>query len=338
MIIYTVFFLIIFLLSVKIKSQKYTIFDFFMLTALICFSGFRTVGTDYLLYSNIYDYITIYNPFIRSGQLFGKLFIYFYNANFSYQTLIFMISTITNLFIYFLIKRYSKKPGIAIILYVGLGFYPYTFNAFRQSLSISVALMSMHYLYNKKYIKSFIFCVIALFSHNTSLILIAVFSIFIKFPKLNIKANWMLMISLVLFLFYDKFFNIIVTKFNFLSIYQFNQEEYKGGIGTMINVAIYLCLFFTLLRINKSNINSFWMKIFCLGTLINMFSIKNWLFNRIALDFLFITPILLSNLFYEKNLIKHKIITSMYYILPYIYYLMYIYSYGGIYPYHSIFF
>ena len=343
MVPYIIFYFIIFLISFKIE-KKWNILDFINLLILIVYSGIRYgIGTDYFLYENIYkhSYDLSLMATNRTGIGFSYLCNFFYKCGFSYQQLIFIFSTITILCFYSFFKKHSSKPGLAILLFVSLGFYTSSFNGFRQMMSLSILLWCFSLFEQKKYIKSILLAIITFFIHSSSLFGILLY-IFIYILR-NKQFNFILFygISIVLSLFYNIIFPKIIMLF----------EQYAGyidynstpGIGTYLVVLFYLFITIFIILKNKNALlknnknDNFIINILIIGNIVMLFQLKNWLFARIAVYCTIFVPILLSDYYEYINLKNNKSMSLLFYIFIFVYYLMYIYSFGGVVPYRTIF-
>ncbi len=337
MIAFIIFYLIVFILSFKIKKDKFTIFDIILLIMLILFSGLRGVGIDYKLYEFIFNH-----PFqleSRTGIGYTYLmYIYKYVLHFNYQTLIFTISTVTVSSIYYFLKKNSERPGLAILVYVSLGFYTTSFNMFRQSLSVAMVLLGSHFLNRNKKIKMFICYVGAFFIHSSSLIAIIGYILTKIVSSVKFKLKYMLPFSIVALLFYDKLFYFLINMSDNYSMY--SSYDANPGIGTYINVILYLLftIFLLIPKYRNAGTNNFqYYNLFLLGICIMVLEFKNYLFFRIAFYFTIISTIMLPSFYIQHNLKNRKIESLLFYLCLFVYYLVYISSFDGVLPYKVFF-
>lgn len=342
MIIYSILFIVIALLSRKVIKNKFQIWDYLILIILILFSGLRQVGLDYNLYNNIYN--TNFEMSSRTGLGFTYLMYFFkYNLSLDFQSLIFFISFFTNFLIYYYIKKKSNNPGLSVLLFVCLGFYTTSFNMFRQSLSIALILFASCFEWKyKKNIKLFCY-IFAFLIHSSSLIAIVVYNGIDIFKKKQIPVILILLFSIFGIIFYDKLFLSIVGGLKGYSLYlEYNSTP---GLGTYINVFLYAVIGFifvlpTILKnINKSDVPDYRLyNLFLIGLGIMLLEIKNFLFFRIAFYFTISIIILLAEFYREKKFRFRKVNSLIFYICIYIYFLTYVYSFDGVLPYSMFFF
>ena len=335
MLTFVLLYFVVFILSFKIKKDKFTIFDFLLLIILILFSGLRGVGIDYELYERIYN-----NPFqleSRTGIGFTYLmYLYKYILHLDYQFLIFTISIITISSIYYFLKKNSERPGLSILIYISLGFYTTSFNMFRQSLSIAMVLLGSHFLNKKKNIRMLLCYFVAFFTHSSSLIAILAYSFVKKIGKL--KFNYMLPFSILGLLLYDKFFMTLISLFDSYSMY--SSYDAVPGIGTYINVSLYL-LFTLFLLIPKYKNGCYsnyqYYNLFLIGVCIMILEYKNYLFFRIAFYFIIISTLMLTTFYIEHKFNNKKIESLLFYLCLFVYFLIYINSFDGVLPYKTFF-
>ena len=346
MIWYVILFFIIFLLSFKIAQKKYNIYDLLTMTILILFSGLRyEVGTDYSLYKTIYQ--SNVNGFLdsatsRTGYGFSMLTHFFgHDLGLNYNFFIFFCSFITITCIYIFIKKYSKKPGLAILLYVSLGFYTAAFNGFRQQLSLAIALFGYMLFKENKKLFSIIFFSIAFLLHSSSIVPIIIFVLFEIFKKEDINSLYIYIPIMIFYIFYNTLFFKLLGIVESYSLY----VDYVStpGLGTYMMVLVYniVLIFFVLPKRKKIFSNNSTMKVFInyviIGSALMILQTKNWLFVRLATDFTIFAPLLLAEYYVAANFKEKKLESLLFYAFIFIYYLLYINSFGGIIPYKWIF-
>ena len=344
MVIYAVFIIIVFGLLCFVKKDKYNIWDFIVIAVLVCFSGFRyRVGTDYAMYEKIYM-----NMDMIPATLFRTGIGYYYITGFLHKLIpstavpmFFIISFLTNTLIYKFCKEKSDNPGLSIFMYICLGFYPGSFNIFRQMLSLALTLYSYKFLEPKKYFRYAIFCVLAICIHQSSIFIIGMMIIFNKIWRKKLNAKILFAIGLGMLVIYQTIYKFLIVNIGFISIYN-NTEQYVAGLGTYLQILIYGFLF-VLININKDIIiqknarNLEYINLFSISFIMMLLGIKNTLFMRMA-TYLNIFIILLIPELYNIYKLKDKKIEKIFlYLCCIIYFFVYINSFGDVVPYHSIF-
>lgn len=341
--VYIIFWLIIFLLSFKVKKGKFTFYDFLLITIIVLFSGLRAVGTDYSLYNRIFDGISINSLGSRTGIGFNYL-IYFvkFVLQLDYQFFIFLFAALTNIIIYYFVKKNSNKPGLAMLIYISAGFYTTSFNMFRQALSIALILLSSQLIEDKKYIKTGITWTIAYYIHSSSIIAIIIYVLARIFKYKKIRLKYLLPIPIIGLLLYDKMFIYLISMLDSYSMY--SNYNATPGIGTYINVFVYLVVTVFLIipkykktasadeKVNYNNYN-----LFLIGVAIMLLELKNFLFFRIAFYFTILTPIILTEFYEEHHLQRRKTERLIFYTCLIVYFLVYVNSFDGVLPYRFFF-
>ena len=344
MIPYILLFISVFLLNFKIEKNNWRFYDYLLLLILCAFSAIRYgIGSDYFLYKNIF--LSSYNigniATNRSGVGFSYLCNFLYTHGMSYEFLIFICSVLTVTSVYIFIKRFSNKPGIAILAYISLGFYTSSFNGFRQYLALSLLLIGFLCLKEKKYFITIIAFLIAYYIHTSSIIGIAAYLFFYIFKNVKLKFSIMFIVFLVLSSLYNIVFFKIVSFFPEYSRYI--TYDSKAAIGTYMVVLIYFLITLILIlprrkKIENSNeYSNEFINYLIIAISLMLFQLKNYLFARIIIYFTIFTPILISEYFYNSNVKKDKIKEILIYIILFTHYIIYISSFGGVIPYNTIF-
>lgn len=341
---YIIIYVFLFLLSFRIKKDKWNVTDFIFLTTMIVFSAVRYgIGTDYFLYEGIFEN-SAYNldtlATNRTGIGFSYLCNLFNRMGLSYQALIAIIACITLTCFYIFFKKNSKNPGKALLFYISLGFYTSSFNGFRQMLSLSLLLLAFSFYQDKKNIKCIVFSIISFLIHSSSLFGIILYFIIYSFKNKKINFFIVYPIGIILSLFYNTIFSSVINLFDQYAGYL--TYESSPGIGTYLIILFYFCVTVFLIIYNKkkilnySNNTNYMINLLILGNLIMLFQVKNWLFTRIAIYCTIFVPILLSE-YYEASKIKNnKGVSLAFYIVMFIYFIIYTISFGGVVPYKSI--
>ena len=199
-------------ISFKKGYKKLGIFNLIVSLFSLCFlAGVRdlTVGTDiyYYFYQIFYDFthteIGILAEFANTGVDIGFiLLIYigkiFNNVNISMFIVEFAVLAPIYIFAY----RNRKKYSITfIILIYCLTMYVRSFNLMRQSIAISLLILSMDYFKDRNIKKSLICFILAVLMHKTAIIgLIIYVIIYIRNTKGEIKLKNIIMIYIIFIL------------------------------------------------------------------------------------------------------------------------------------------
>lgn len=176
---------------------------------ILCFvSGTRynLGGSDYSVYKATFDSLPTLSVFFadfahlhehyltfgfETGYLLLNSLIKTIGLNFYGFTLIH--SVIFYICFYIGIKRYAFNLNLLIIVFLYKMFFYNTFISMRQSITIAIFLIAMHYIEDKKPVKYFVLCTIAVFFHTAALILFPVY--FIR--KITLTKNTILKANII---------------------------------------------------------------------------------------------------------------------------------------------
>lgn len=340
MIPYIAFYFFVFLISFKIKKNKFDIFDYALLLSVILFSGLRTVGADYYGYKEMYSFLSQYGNLTSRTGIGFAYFTYFmkYILKVDYQFMIMIVSIFTNLLIYLFFKKYSSKPGMSLLIYVSFGFYTTSFNMFRQMLALSFVLNGFKKIEENNRFFALASYVIAVFIHTSSIIAVVLYTLFSIIKNKELNPSLLFFISLLFVVLYDKLFPLIIRYFRHYILYlEYNSTP---GIGTFMIVAVFLIIYVFVLYPRKTKINhiygnSTFINLFTIGVSIVLLEVKNYLFFRFAFYFTVLISTLLVEWFencFANNVFNHTI----FYFCLFVYYLVYIYSFDSVIPYSCI--
>lgn len=168
------------------KRNKYLFLSF---VTIVLFCGLRyDVGFDYAGYVDIfynikYDLPTYVEPgFIFINQLFAKF-------NRGYVFVFLLMSTITYIIIFTLIKKYDNIHNYVFFLFVFQLLFQIN-NQCRQGLAIAIFYIALYYLQQKKKLKYVILILIgSLFHYSLILFLILIF-----YREINLKSRtWIIL-------------------------------------------------------------------------------------------------------------------------------------------------
>lgn len=208
-------------LSISTKNVKYKkILAVATLSILCIISGTRynTGGTDYFVYKRVYDFleesasvsdnINKYNLYsMESGFIVYMVIIKKLGFNFYGFTLI--NSIIFYYLFYKVLKRYDYNINFILILFLYKMFFYNTLISMRQPIAILIFWIALQLLKEKKYIKYYLMCFLAMFFHNSSVILFVLPFI----TNLNITKNKFLAILIICLPFYF----IHISNFSFIN-------------------------------------------------------------------------------------------------------------------------
>lgn len=344
---YIIFYIFIFIVSFKIQPKKYNIFDYLLIIAIVLFSGLRlNVGTDYGLYETIYNNISLSSALeSRTGVGFSVLMQLFKNIlHLSYPFFIFFVSALTNIFLYVYLKKNSKKPGRTLLLYISFGLYGFTFNGFRQGMSIVLMLYGLMYLQNNKKIVAIVWYLLSFLCHSSSIAGIVLSFFFEKNAKIKLKLTYIVPIFMIVFLNYDYIYSLFLGNVSSYKMYLDTFNQYLAGLGTYLNTFVFLTFYFVFVwnKITEQDNNQYnksdllYYNLSTIGIFIMILGIKNWLFVRFSYQFIIFYIFLIDSYYEKKNIKNNKIISLSFYLFMFLYFLMNTYFFNGLVPYRSV--
>lgn len=290
--VYNVFFILILglVFRKKIDDNKYKKIYlgiiFFQMTLL---QGLRAieVGTDTTMYVNTYErYLSseFYAfQFTHFEPGFQMLYNILHKIGFDSQGLLIFVSAITMLCFAIFIYRNSDNIVLSSFIFACI-IYPNSFNIMRQSLGLGIAINSLYYMLNKKYIRSVMIILVATCFHYTSILM------FIPLVICVVK-NWKLVRNILLFssvIFYV-FGNRIVSSI----LPYFGKSFYTSGYGVqrifrMTTMITFIIAFISWYFLKNGEINEYKRKI----NLFSCIAFVNMIFGILYLKFEFFSRII----------------------------------------------
>lgn len=338
------FFIIVLLIKIfdYVNSKNKKISKFFLILPMILLtwiSGYRYyVGADYSAYVNMYNQYSYLN--------IGSRFLYDI-ANFisdNSQTIIVLYAFLTNLFLFLIIYKMKdrlKNTYLIMATYLFV-YFPFSLNIIRQTLSIMIVLYLLLLCEEKKYIKAFIFLILAIMIHSSAVVLIPYFLLYI-FDKNENKSNKIIILTILLIagiIMYSLFLgNIFGIKryFGYMSKFNFKDIE----ITTIYSYAPFMIISILYSNIIKKNINIKLLSIFFYSGVIWEFLFSSTQIFRIGMYFSITLIILIPALINKtKNIHTKSFVVFVYILFLTIYFVVVFYLVGraGIFPYNNIIF
>ncbi len=329
-----ILFLMFFCLNSKNHKNFWGILTIF---ALIFFSAVRSVGSDWLMYKNIY--LTQLYPlrFDEGYKYIMKIFYLVFKNNYFWFTM-FNSSIIVGL-IYSTIKKQSKNIYLSLFFFIVLGFYTKSYNIMKQMFAVAITFYASKYLVSRNVVK-YICCIgFASLFHKTALIMIPFY--WLSNIKLNRKIIFISILSTVLaFVGFDYIFKF-VTSIEQYNVYNSYAIGIDAGIGTLLNVLLFFSLIIVLAVNYKKMIqfdikNKFYLNICLFSVPIMILALKNTLFYRISLYQLIyiIFPLVNIGSIFENR--SKKIFNTIFYTVLVVFYFLSIYKFGNVFPYKWI--
>lgn len=311
--------------TIKIKKEtKEKIMLFTMFIILFIFSAFRHIemGNDtrsyYVLFETLKPW-TFTNTYYEKGFLVFNSIIKIFFKDPQY---LFIISSLINLgAIFIFLKRESLIIWLSIFLFISTRLYFTNISAIRQSLSMSIILLSLPFFKKNKHIIFIIMIIIAATLHKSALFFLVIY--LTKFFEISKKTIIITVIisGLILIIPY-KFLEFLPYFSKYLGSVHDNAARPAAIIETIVAIII-----FTVSIMYKNYKNSLFLKISLISIIVSFLGIKSSVASRLYLYFIPFNIILLTNTLYsirnkfDRILLKVSVVVlfSLYLYITFIY-------------------
>lgn len=195
-------------------------------------------------YSNAFDYIESYNPFIELGYTNLLYFVKYIGGT---QQLVFLIFSVCTQFLFVkFIKTYSRFPLISTLTYICIGpFFLASLSGIRQYLAIALFLYSLKYIIEKKIIKYLlVICFAAFFLHFSILLLIPFY--FLLSEKISFRKKTIFIVITVVG---SWLFSAIIS----MTLYSRYLEADSGNYTVKFTVYVFVLISMIILFFEKKN-------------------------------------------------------------------------------------
>ena len=210
-------------------------------------------------------------------RLFAKLGYIVVNGD--YQLFIIIISSFVVFVFGRFIYRYSASPVQSIVYYWGLLFYTFNFSALKQSIAMSLLLLAFDAVVDRKLFRFLIIMAIAMQFHFPSLIFLPAFFL----VKLNPKRGFLLVIAaafVAVFFWRDQIMNFML-QFYYEEQNFYGQDRFLTGKVTVM-LALVLIAYFLRMPTKDNPAYSASLQFVAIATVIQLFSVYNNVFERLA--------------------------------------------------------
>ena len=263
----------------NIESKYRNVFFFMIFSFIFFFCAFRyNVGGDWKRYLYLFDN----NNIFLKGLFLKKDSIFFFLSNFSKLIIknIFFNNLIISIIFFlsilpFLISK--KNPALSLTIFLPLGVFILHMGFIRQSLALSLIILSI-YLYEQKFFyKSFFFIILSIGFHFSAILFLFV----ILFHYINVKVkykNFILLavtvnLLIIFFIISNYFYNInfviisfaqdYLYSFKLIQSYIIHNESISPGLFYRL-IPTLLSIFFMLIFFNEEYETDCWILFFYL--------------------------------------------------------------------------
>lgn len=301
-----------------------------MLTAV---SGFRyMVGTDYMQYmSNYYRYLTNFSVFSQPAlSIVAKTSSFIYD---DYATWFFLMAVITVVPVIVMIVKRDKNVELAIILYLLIGCWHFSFNIVKQSAAATVLFCGYNFLKERQFRQWCLICLLAATFHVSAILMLPVY--FLADNKIDKRRIIILILAAFIIRFsYDKMFYMIA----FLKRGEGLVDEYSATANQSVNIfrVIVNCMpvivYFVFRRVYEEVKSSDFyclLNLSLLNAVLNIASMGSIYLNRICcytnIFNVFFIPLLFPSLKPEYKKMKPMLMTA-YMIVMFLYFVFWAYD------------
>ncbi|WP_018930678.1 EpsG family protein [Gracilibacillus lacisalsi] len=244
-----------------------------------------TVGIDTIRYERKFQSLssdTISGISEIGYEVAQKLFLLFSdNFNFWLLSVAVFVFSLLGLVIY----KYSKNYFISYLLFIGLGFFNFSFTGIRQTIAIILVLFSFKYILDKKFMKFFIIILIAATFHYAAIIFLPIYYI------AQIRWNYQYILYLIgsyilLFLLRAPIGELLTLLFyEENSLDRYTSSDNIGGLAILILIVIILGIYvYSPIKYNSRE-NTILANIMVIAFFIQSLSSFSYLFTRLNMFF-----------------------------------------------------
>lgn len=287
----------------EIKKSDENIIIFLILSGII-FIGVSTlrysIGYDYFSYESIFKTISKMN-FSEINTLYKDTFIgYAYInkivelLNGNYIILLLVCNTFMTITVIWFIYNYSCMPWISIFLYITFQFFAHSMNIFRQSIAVSIFLLSYPFIRDRKFIPYLILILILSSIHISGLILILLY--FIINMNTSLKSMLIIIIpALIVYIFDEQLLTVLINYIH-PSFARYKDSFYWRGNGIsyiILPTFYFICtIIFKNKLIAKNKKNEILINTSLYNFIIYFFITKHFILERFSI-YVFIFSIIL---------------------------------------------
>lgn len=235
----------------------------------------------------------------NKGRNFGfgwlmKIFSQLTDKNF--QIFLFFISAVVGIILAVIIYRYSSKPWLSYLVWNCMGFYIFGFSAIKQVLAMSLIMLSLTCIFEKKAIKFILLVLLAGTIHIPALVFLPAY--WVCKLKMNMKSMALYVAAIgFVFVFKDRIVDIMSS--TYYEETDFNGDGQLIG-GRFIMIVLLLVGGYILNGFNEERFQ-YVFNIIAVAAILQLFSGYDNVFTRLA-DYYFQFSILFIPLiFYNKN-------------------------------------
>lgn len=309
----------IFSLSKRYKKISFYVNVFAL--ALLTGTMYENAYGDYTAYRLGFENLKLSFE-IPTGEIglhYLNLFIKLFTDKFTIAFFIYMI--FINFFILKFIYKNSENIDASVLMYVVLGGYYSTPNIMRQYLAISIYLISINYLLDKKYKKYIVLSLIG-FSFHKSIMIAVIFTLFIYLFNDKLYDNYR-----VFFIICNSLIVIepVIRKVGIEILYSsYSMDSFNYGSNILhYIVQLFFVAFYDVCRKYISNeTEKFYNNMIMIGLMFTLLSQNMVLYARLSLYFTFFNVIAFVNIAHKLPIKIKRLMGYFIILLILVYYKM----------------
>ncbi len=272
-----------------------------------------TVGIDYPSYvdifrgyaANDFSYVFDQSNYYWKEPGYGLLNFLFTRVSDNEAVFMALIPALIIILRSIAIWRMSKSIWISVFVYISFGFFGYAMCTLRQELAISIAMFALPYLRQRKLLPYLLIVVLAALFHSSAWFFVPVYWL-VKLP-LNWKTYILYGVGTVFVLIFSEPILGFVTQFIFKD-YQLGTYFLQGrNVNTALMIVAFCAVFILaknqLLQRSKENLID--LNLYLYATILFIWTLKHFVFQRVGLLFLpiavFLIPELIMSCLPEKK-------------------------------------
>ena len=226
------------------KDASYTPWLFIVWCIIVLIVGFRyRVGSDTIRYmddfKHIHDLSTITMKDLLHDDKFQPLSYLFFSicktVSGSFYFLQFAHAIFINTAVFVFLRRNTTFVFTGVLFYLICNSLEFNTEIIRESMAVSVFLLGVNYLFNKKYLKYYLYCIIA-FGFHVSALLAFIFPLLLLI-RINLISVMLVAVFMVVI---DRLYEALPQFFSLLSFLGGNVEDliesyYREGEEANLN-------------------------------------------------------------------------------------------------------
>ena len=298
---------------------------------IIIIGGFRfEVGADWFAYNNLFVSLGSSADLLNSREeklfLFTFYFLRFFTSNFSIA--IFILFTISFFLKLMVMNQYSPNIFLSLVSYCSTIFLIYDLNGIRQGIALSIVLISITSIMERKFWQYLFVLIVAVFFHTSAIIFVPFYWI----ANMDISLKRMLTYSLIilfisiplrLFVLSNPLFSFLLTTDSLMHYNSYLLDNGSNKSVEILSVAVFqrlLILGLLLYNYRKINANESLKRLLLNGCFVSfivfiLFSFSSEFAARLSFYFKSMELLIFPMIVAAQNRLYLKIVYSLIFIV-----------------------